>query len=221
MRFDDVPGATFLPGLVIDGGTLVVDRERLLYPGDLLHESGHLAVMFPARRARANGNLEVTLGDEICAIGWSYAAALAAGIDAAIVFHAGGYRGASNWFVESFAQGRNVGGVPMLQYLGLTYDDVRARERGVTPYPAMRAWRAGGPDEAGRTPRLVATADDVPPGKTTRVTVAGKDLLLRNDAGLFSASAAGGDRGTKPDRGAEPEYPVLVDLADVYVYAAG
>lgn len=40
---------TFLPGVMISQGTLLVDEEKLLYPGDLLHEGGHIAVMSPKK----------------------------------------------------------------------------------------------------------------------------------------------------------------------------
>ena len=39
---------TFLPGILVDQGKLLIDENRLLWPGDLLHEAGHLAVV-PAR----------------------------------------------------------------------------------------------------------------------------------------------------------------------------
>jgi len=35
---------TFLPGILIREGQLLVDEEKLAFPGDLLHEAGHLAV---------------------------------------------------------------------------------------------------------------------------------------------------------------------------------
>jgi hypothetical protein len=35
---------TFLPGIDVDRGTILLAESRLLYPGDLLHEAGHLAV---------------------------------------------------------------------------------------------------------------------------------------------------------------------------------
>jgi hypothetical protein len=130
---------TFLPGIAIEWGELRFDPERLRYPGDVLHEAGHLAVMPPGRRARAHGILDVTLGDEMMAIGWSYAAARQAGIDPAVVFHEGGYRGASAWFLDLFASGNPVA-LPALQWVGLTTDAAHARELGCEPYPAMRAW---------------------------------------------------------------------------------
>ena len=84
---------TFLPGILIDHGALVVDEAQLHYPGDLLHEAGHLAVAAPSRRQLFYNNVGSDGGDEIAAIAWSYAAALAIGLDPAVVFHADGYRG--------------------------------------------------------------------------------------------------------------------------------
>jgi len=43
VRTGAVPGPSFLPGIAIEHGVLVFDEDRLLYPGDLLHEAGHLA----------------------------------------------------------------------------------------------------------------------------------------------------------------------------------
>ncbi len=130
---------TFLPGIAVVRGEIVFDPARLRYPGDLLHEAGHLAIMPPGRRRAAEGRIDATLGDEMMAIGWSYAAAIAAGVDPALVFHAEGYHGASAWFLDGFAQGRFVA-VPTLQWVGLTLDVPNAARAGCAPYPAMRAW---------------------------------------------------------------------------------
>ncbi|HEY0150317.1 MAG TPA: hypothetical protein VGB70_15115, partial [Allosphingosinicella sp.] len=46
-----IAGGTFLPGIAVRRGTLAVDPERLVWPGDLLHEAGHIAVTDPARRS--------------------------------------------------------------------------------------------------------------------------------------------------------------------------
>ena len=48
---------TFLPGILIRRGTLVVDNEKLLYPGDILHEAGHIAAMTPEERWTISGNV--------------------------------------------------------------------------------------------------------------------------------------------------------------------
>jgi hypothetical protein len=77
--------------------------------------------------------------DSKMAIAWSYAAALHLGIDPAIVFHAGGYRGGSTALLENFGRGRYLA-LPTLQWLGLAYDKRRAAEAGVAPFPAMRRW---------------------------------------------------------------------------------
>ena len=51
VRAEPLPDDTFLPGLDIRHGAIVVDEARLSYPGDLLHEAGHVAVA-PTRAAR-------------------------------------------------------------------------------------------------------------------------------------------------------------------------
>lgn len=134
-RFDQ----SFLPGLALDNGRIVIDEERLLYPGDVLHEAGHLAVTPAADRSQVGGNLAVGMGDEIGAIIWSYAAALHLGIDPAIVFHPHGYRNSSSAFLENFREGRYVG-VPLLQWMGMTYDEAKGAELGVPPFPHMIQW---------------------------------------------------------------------------------
>ena len=139
VREGDVPSDGFLPGIRIEAGCLVYDPARTLYPGDLLHEAGHLALMDPARRASANGNVGDDAGEEVGVIAWSYAAALHLGIDPVVVFHPHGYRGGAAAILENFAAGHYVG-VPMLQWKGLTLDRKRAGELGVEPYPHMLRW---------------------------------------------------------------------------------
>src|SRR5687768_11169129 len=93
----DVVDATFLPGIEVINGGLVVDESKLLYPGDLLHEAGHLAVTPGERRAELHGKVEIS--DELPqvveleAMLWSYAACLHLKLDPTVVFHEHGYRG--------------------------------------------------------------------------------------------------------------------------------
>jgi hypothetical protein len=134
-----LPEHTFLPGIWIDRGALVVDEAHLQFPGDLLHEAGHLAVMAPSRRSIVTGDVGSDAAEEMMAIAWSYAAAVHLQLDPAVVFHAEGYRGASAALIENFQQGRSFG-VPMLQWLGLTYDAIRAPVAQVAPYPHMVHW---------------------------------------------------------------------------------
>ena len=139
LRLGEIEGRTFVPGIQIQHGVLVVDEEKLLYPGDLLHEAGHLAVVPAARRAQIHIDVGKDAGEEMAAIAWSYAAAVHLGIDPAIVFHEGGYKGGSSALLENFREGHYIG-VPMLQWIGLTADDQRAAELGVPPYPHMLNW---------------------------------------------------------------------------------
>lgn len=139
VRAEPLLEGTFLPGMFVDHGALVIDEERLCYPGDLLHEAGHLAVAAPSRRRRFHGNVGQRAGEEMMAIGWSYAAALHLGIDPVVVFHADGYRGGSASLLENFAEGRYLG-VPLLQWVGLTAEPKPAAALGIPPYPHMRKW---------------------------------------------------------------------------------
>jgi hypothetical protein len=142
VRFGEISEPTFLPGIRIEHGRLLVDESLLLYPGDLLHEAGHLALLPPERRADINGEAGDDGGYEMGAIAWSYAAAVYIGLDPAIVFHAAGYRGSSQAILENFEAGRYVG-VPILVWLGLTVSPSGDEARGVTPYPHILKWLVG------------------------------------------------------------------------------
>jgi hypothetical protein len=134
------PGAiqetTVLPGILIENGGLVYDPGKLAYPGDLLHEAGHLAIMAPERRMRARPNVGKYAAEEMMAIAWSYAAALHLDLDPAVVFHEGGYRGGSDALLAAFDTPSPVG-VPMLQWLGMTAD-----------FPVMTRWLNDGSNAA-------------------------------------------------------------------------
>jgi|SRR5579883_729547 len=127
-QFAELTGPTFLPGVAIQRGILTIDREKLLYPGDLLHEGGHLALLTPAERAAADGDIGPDGGMETGAIAWSYAAALHLGIPIEVVFHDDGYKGGAASIRENFAAGHYFG-VPILQWMELT-----------SAYPAMHRW---------------------------------------------------------------------------------
>jgi hypothetical protein len=128
---------TFLPGVVVAGGGLRVDPSRLSWPGDLLHEAGHVAVGDPARR---DDRVSDDGGEEMAALAWSYAAAVHLGLDPSVPFHEGGYRGEGKTLAENFSQGGYVG-VPLLAMWGLTHEPHRAKATGAPPYPHMLAWR--------------------------------------------------------------------------------
>jgi hypothetical protein len=139
VRSAELGGKTFLPGMRVERGVLVVDESRLTYPGDLLHEAGHLAVLSSEQRQTAGPEMGDDGGFEMAATAWSYAAALHIGIELALVFHPDGYRGNSQAIMENFAAGRYIG-VPVLDWLGMTAAPKRALELGVPAYPKMLKW---------------------------------------------------------------------------------
>lgn len=129
----------FMPGVGVENGVLMVDRSTLLYPGDLLHEAGHLAIMPPDRRSKAAGNIGSNLGEEIAAQAWSYAAALAADIPLEIVFHDNGYHGAGPWLRELFASGATPG-VPLLVWYGMTHFPGTETAGDAAVFPKLSTW---------------------------------------------------------------------------------
>jgi hypothetical protein len=139
MEIAEIPHPTFLPGIHADSGILRVDPSRLSYPGDLLHEAGHLALLTEQQRRQVIGDVGDSGGAELGAIAWSYAAAVYLQLDPGVVFHEHGYRGGSLSMLENFAAGRYIG-VPMLQWLGLCLDEKSAGPFGVKPYPHMLRW---------------------------------------------------------------------------------
>jgi len=129
IRAGVLPDRTILPGMHVERGALVVDEAKLLYPGDLLHEAGHLAVVPAGRRNGLGGDTGDNGGEEIAAMAWSFAAALHIGLPAEVVFHPAGYRGGSANLLEAFRR-PNALGVPYLKWIGLAGDD----------FPRMLRW---------------------------------------------------------------------------------
>jgi hypothetical protein len=116
----DKPG--FLPGLLIEKGELLLDRARLLYPGDVLHEAGHIAVTVAAERpllgANVTENHPEKEGEELAVLLWTYAACRQLAIPPVVVFHPAGYKGQSEWLLENFDSGQYIG-LPLLVWMGL------------------------------------------------------------------------------------------------------
>ncbi len=126
-------GDTVVPGMTVSAGCLSYDDTQPGWVGDLLHEAGHIAVTDPATRHEI-----AAIGDdpaeEMAAIAWSYAAAMAIGLPVETLFHAG-YKGGPDYLIQAFADGAYIG-LPMLQYWGMA---TRPGENGPV-FPAMRAW---------------------------------------------------------------------------------
>lgn len=112
----------FVPGLQIAQGKILKDTEKLKYPGDLLHEAAHIAVVPEEERSTLNGeDIEKRPskdGEEIAALLWSYLAAKHIGVTPQVVFHQGGYKDDSEWLIENFAS-KNYMGAPLLEWMGL------------------------------------------------------------------------------------------------------
>jgi hypothetical protein len=135
-------GDAFLPGIFIERGCILYNPELMKYPGDLLHEAGHIAILLPGDRHEAGP--DKMFGDvnrdaaEMAAIAWSWAAVQHLQIDPAIVFHEHGYKGASASLIANFSAGKYFG-VPMLHWLGMAENNNGpniAREN----YPKMKHW---------------------------------------------------------------------------------
>lgn len=141
--FKPIAPGSFLPGLSIENGMILIDLEKLAYPGDILHEAGHIAVVPAAERHELNAeNIENRTqreAEEMMAIAWSYAAAVHLGLDPHFVFHDHGYRGGGSNIAENFMQ-KKYFGLPMLQWIGLTKDEKNAAALHIDPYPHMIKW---------------------------------------------------------------------------------
>jgi hypothetical protein len=76
------------PGLEIRAGTVFVDENKLIHPGNILHEAGHIAAVHdPARRQ--GPKVFPSKGEELGALAWSYAATLHLGLSSELVFYPG------------------------------------------------------------------------------------------------------------------------------------
>ncbi|GAB5416988.1 MAG: hypothetical protein Crog4KO_18550 [Crocinitomicaceae bacterium] len=130
----DLPDDTFLPGLSILGSTVLMDLKKLKYPGDLLHEAGHIATT----EAHIRPNIGTPKmaknwpsdGDEITTILWTYAASHHLNLDLNIVFHPNGYKDDSDWLIEQFSK-KNYMGLPLLEWMELCDKET---------FPAMLKW---------------------------------------------------------------------------------
>lgn len=141
--FRTVPDDSFLPGLAIEEGCIIVNRNALQFPGDILHEAGHIAVVPAIERQSLSPETIAqrpnNAAEEMMAIAWSYAACIHLKINPNFVFHDNGYKGGGSYIADNFRD-KKYFGLPMLQWIGLTADERRAAELKIDPYPAMIKW---------------------------------------------------------------------------------
>ncbi|MGB6230864.1 MAG: hypothetical protein WBF53_12165 [Litorimonas sp.] len=130
-RVDSVTDCV-VPGLSVQDGVLQICEAGLMYPGDILHEAGHIAVVPASERAtlcnRSIEDREQSAAEEMMAIAWSYAAATHLELDLETVFHDNGYKGGGRWILDAFNRGGEIG-VPMLRWVGMTEE-----------FPEMLQW---------------------------------------------------------------------------------
>lgn len=120
-HYTTLPDDTFLPGVTVSKGRLLIDKDKLKYVGDLLHEAGHIAVQPAETRHQLNENVnEEGQGDaeEMAAIAWSWAALTKTGVPAQVIFHQDGYKGAADSIRTCFETGGLLG-QPLLSYFGM------------------------------------------------------------------------------------------------------
>jgi hypothetical protein len=138
----ELPETTFLPGITLGPNTIFIDYSKLKYPGDILHEAGHLAVTAPEDRLLiGSDNMRASwpeMGDEITATLWSYAALTHLGFAPEFVFHKEGYRGGSQWFIDNFTKGKYMG-LPLLQWFKMAHSDDDVLN-GKPAFPVMQNW---------------------------------------------------------------------------------
>jgi hypothetical protein len=138
-----LPAVTFLPGIAVHKGCIIYDPAQIKYPGDLLHEAGHLAVLLPEDRLTAmpedmKGDMSAP-GVEMAAIAWSWAALQHLGLTAEILFHKDGYKNDSATLIQNFSDGKYLG-VPLLQWLDMTKEPKHRIPADEFTYPKMRNW---------------------------------------------------------------------------------
>lgn len=137
----ELDNSCFLPVLFPKGTGIIMDRKKLKYPGDFLHEAGHIAVTEEHLRPLI-GTSEIhekwpKPGEELGAILWSYAAVCHLKIPANVVFHPQGYKNEADWLIEQF-ESKNYIGLPLLICMGFCgYNDDKQNQ---TTFPSMLKW---------------------------------------------------------------------------------
>jgi hypothetical protein len=127
-----------LPGMTAIAGTIHVDAGIEAWPGDLLHEAGHIAMTAPELRMSV-APISDDPAEEMAAIAWSWAASVHLGLADEVVFHTGGYRGGAMSLAANYRAGATMG-VPILAMYGMTAEPHRAAAQGIAAYPVMQRW---------------------------------------------------------------------------------
>ena len=140
---EELDDTCFLPGLKIQENSIRIDKNRLKYPGDILHEAGHLAVTDKDLRPligtpKMDPNWP-NLSDEIVSILWSYAAICHLDIKPEVVFHPDGYKNDSAWLISQLESGIYTG-LPLLDWMGFFREGTDEEESNTHTFPKMAKW---------------------------------------------------------------------------------
>ncbi len=128
-----------IEGLAIRDGAIVIDPAVPIWPGDFLHEAGHIAVVEEKRRPTLS-ELEPDRAEELMAIAWSYAATKECGLTLRQLFNPEGYKGKYQFAADCYATGQFVG-ADGLAHFGMAMLDLRAAlAAGQPTYPNMIRW---------------------------------------------------------------------------------
>lgn len=143
VRLESIDNATFLPGIEVRQGSLVADLSKLLWPGDLLHEAGHLAVLPRMLRQQASDDLKFEQSaphaGELEAMAWAYAAAVDLDLPLDVLFHEGGYKGQSAGLRMTYSMGVYPG-LPGLCLAGMAVAPNAVTGASANFYPQMLRW---------------------------------------------------------------------------------
>jgi hypothetical protein len=138
-----LPADTFLPGIALRAGGLVVDPGKLMWPGDLLHEAGHLAVLPKSLRREAHdddpNHADVEHAGELEAMAWAYAAAVELSLPMDVLIHDGGYNGKARDLLQMYTFGVYPG-LRGLCASGMTAAHGFTPDCGPVRYPRMLRW---------------------------------------------------------------------------------
>ncbi len=139
----DLNETTFLPGLALASNCIQIDFNKLLYPGDILHEAGHLAVTTREERKNIGSHKMASdwpnAGEEIIAMLWSYAALVYLKLPIEFVFHPEGYKNESSWHIENYRNQTYIG-LPLLAWTGLCLTPEQADNENKKAFPSMLKW---------------------------------------------------------------------------------
>lgn len=140
---ETLPADTFLPGIALRAGGLAVDPDKLVWPGDLLHEAGHLAVLPAGLRGEAHdddpNHADIEHAGELEAMAWAYAAAIELDLPMDVLIHDGGYNGKARDLMQMYAFGVYPG-LRGLCDAGMTASPGFTPDCGPVHYPRMLRW---------------------------------------------------------------------------------